>query len=681
MKEEIKILIADDEQEIIDFYIRILNFYFNKNPLAVPENNDFGIQDYSVSLTTCNQAEEAYAKVKESLETNSPFHIAVLDVRMPPGKNGIWAAENIRKVDPDIEIIIVTAFSDIHVEEIIQRIPPPEKLIFIIKPIHVQEVVNLIISSYSKRKNELNLKRDYAFLRKQLTGMDEGIIKLNREWLNEVSKREKAEELLFISENKYRILFDNLSDAVLVTTRNGSIIEANQSAVYMFSDNGLALNSRQIQEFLPKEIKSDFSELLKKIQRLPYRNKSFYFNMIGRQNRLIHTEISFGVLDKDEESYIIMTIRDITEKILKDFQLKRHTMVFQEMDEAVVISELTGEITDVNPAFEIIYGASLQEIKGKTMGHFNPDGKAVTEMILEGIEKDGIWRGELPIIRKNGDRGWTKTLVKPLYNDEHQIVGLIGINADITKEKIITEQKLAAERMAERSKRLSSLGTLAAGIAHEINQPLTSIKTDIEGLLLWEKREPGSTSREEILEIISFAAGNIDRIKQIIDNIRMLIRQKEHCYEMIKDINEIICKSVNRISEQLTDLSISVIYELDFKEEILLNPVLFEQIILNLINNALHSLENSRESQKYIKIKTYFNESNLFTEVSDNGGGIPASVLDTIFDPFVTTKNTKGMGLGLTIVENFVSSMGGIISAKNLSKGAMFTLKFPVNNV
>lgn len=165
-------LAADDENTILSVYRAVLEPTRDPNALQQKAAKIFGKKALSppanaittkVVLATCQQAEQAVELVEESLQNNHPFSLAFLDVRMPPGPNGVWAAEQIRRLDPDIQIVVVTAYSDIDPSAIATRVPPRDKLLYVQKPFHPDEIrsfVNSLCEKWRKERNGETYDRD-----------------------------------------------------------------------------------------------------------------------------------------------------------------------------------------------------------------------------------------------------------------------------------------------------------------------------------------------------------------------------------------------------------------------------------------------------------------------------------------------------------------------------------------
>src|SRR3984957_5460956 len=165
----IRVLVADDESDVRDAYRQILTqadlsgeavmFHnlrerlFSKNAPQQP-GKTLAPSDTTFAPRCCGGAEAAVASVREALGTDNPFAVAFLDMRMPPGPDGVWAAARIRELDPAIEIVICTAYSDVDPRDIGGMVPPEEKLSYLQKPFHPHEIRQMTISLASKWRSE-----------------------------------------------------------------------------------------------------------------------------------------------------------------------------------------------------------------------------------------------------------------------------------------------------------------------------------------------------------------------------------------------------------------------------------------------------------------------------------------------------------------------------------------------
>ncbi len=251
-----------------------------------------------------------------------------------------------------------------------------------------------------------------------------------------------------------------------------------------------------------------------------------------------------------------------------------------------------------------------------------------------------------------------------------------------SRARLLAEQKhTKAVQTAEQAMRLASIGTLAAGITHEINQPLNALKVTVDGMIYWSKRKH-DTPREEIMRNLEFISNQSERISDIINEMRVLTRKEKNAKPLNININDVVETTLSLVSRQLSVHSIEVKLGLDRKiPQIMCNKTQMEQIVVNLLTNAIQALDKYDRENKKINISTKEKQGCIFLDVKDNGPGIQEENLKKIFDPFFTTKSVdKGMGFGLSIIQNIISSFNGTITAENNKNGgACFSVTFPEN--
>ncbi len=193
-----RVLFVDDEAELLAEFKKILQPSENTNiELKELDAKLFGasnkIKQKTYDITLCTQGDQAVSEVRQALQEKTPFAVAFIDMRMPPGPNGVWTAENIRKLDPDIQIVIVTGYSDIDPEEISSRVPPEDKLLYIQKPVHAQELRQLASTLSHKWFVDMQLKSQTTELEK-LNSQLRSVIREHQENEKELKKLNKKLE-------------------------------------------------------------------------------------------------------------------------------------------------------------------------------------------------------------------------------------------------------------------------------------------------------------------------------------------------------------------------------------------------------------------------------------------------------------------------------------------------------
>ncbi|MCA9704617.1 MAG: response regulator [Myxococcales bacterium] len=236
------------------------------------------------------------------------------------------------------------------------------------------------------------------------------------------------------------------------------------------------------------------------------------------------------------------------------------------------------------------------------------------------------------------------------------------------------------ERRLDKARRLEGLGRMAAGMCHEINNPLSFIVTSTE-LIEQQLDALGghipSVDHEELTELVQELSAGAERITRIVRNIKMFARNAELPTERV-DLAETIASAVRMLQLHLVP-RVELRVEASGAEPVQGRRLELEQVLINLVENSLHALAAQREPPPRIGIMVGREGEAVRIDVSDNGPGIDAAIIEKIFDPFFTTKAVgKGTGLGLAICHNLVRGMAGTIDVvNNAERGVTFTLTLP----
>ena len=224
--------------------------------------------------------------------------------------------------------------------------------------------------------------------------------------------------------------------------------------------------------------------------------------------------------------------------------------------------------------------------------------------------------------------------------------------------------------LIQRSK-LESLGKLAAGMAHEINQPLAGMSMGLDNILF--TLSSGKITEEYLQNKIDNFLEDIERVHQIIDHVRTFSRDQTSVVLENVDVNEVCRNALSMLQTQYTTHNINIILELtDTVGMVFGNKYKLEQVVLNLISNAKDAVDEKERTvgefpnKKQIKIRTFGDAERVYLEIEDNGMGIPEEAQQNIFEPFFTTKNPeKGTGLGLSISYGIIKEIQGDISVES----------------
>jgi C4-dicarboxylate-specific signal transduction histidine kinase len=255
---------------------------------------------------------------------------------------------------------------------------------------------------------------------------------------------------------------------------------------------------------------------------------------------------------------------------------------------------------------------------------------------------------------------------------------LMTVIRDISQRKKIQQQMIHTERLA-------SIGELATGIAHEINQPLNIISIGLENLLV-EINRNNTVDPDYFHNNAKLIFNNIARITYIIDHVKTFSGINQDLNLVECDIHDAIKNAVSLVGNQFRNAGITLNLQFDKKvPRIMCDPDKVEQVILNLLLNSQDAIEEKmsivRTDYKWITdIRTHTNKCNLIIEVMDNGMGIKSADLDKIMMPFHTTKKAgKGTGLGLSISYGIIKDMNGTIEIESeYSRWTRVTITIPL---
>ena len=337
-----------------------------------------------------------------------------------------------------------------------------------------------------------------------------------------------------------------------------------------------------------------------------------------------------------------------------------------------------GKINEWNQQAEFITGFTKAEVMGQELvASFitNEYKVSVGEVLQRALKGEETANYEFPLFTKSGDRVDVLLNSTTRRDADGGVSGVIGVGQDITGLKLAQAQVI-------QSSKLASLGEMATSVAHELNQPLNTIRlaaSNITDRINVKKFNP-----EYIINKLKRIDDQVVRASAIINHLKMFGRnasEKPHALNP-----EDVMKSVIKLIGEQLRLD-NIIIKLDFNIYSFLvcgHQIQLEQVFLNIINNARYAInENKKNIKRNIYVSgSLIEESNKFKiSITDTGGGIPNDLLPHIFTPFITSKPMgKGTGLGLSVSYGIINEMNGSINVKNVKQGSCFTIILPVLN-
>jgi len=373
------------------------------------------------------------------------------------------------------------------------------------------------------------------------------------------------------------------------------------------------------------------------------------------------------------EMSLDITQRKQLEEELEKSEKKYHE-IFNNIPNPVFVLDIdTLAIIDCNDSVEAVYGFRKDDIKNTPFLELFPEDERKR---YAGIIKTSAEITQARQLNYKGSPLYVNIRISPSEYPGRKV--LLITTSDITKRLETEQQLIQASKMA-------TLGEMATGIAHELNQPLSVMKTASSFCI--KKMVAKQKIKDEILEnLLNKIDRNVDRATRIIDHMRQFARKSELAVGRIQ-VNDVLEKAFEIFSQQLKLKRIDLIWDLvDDLPMISGDSGRLEQVFINLLINARDAIEakwgveERAGSDKRIRIKTRADKINVIVEVEDTGIGIPDNISNKIFEPFFTTKEVgKGTGLGLSISYGIVKEFGGNIRAgSGADQGACFVLTFPI---
>ncbi|MDO9512306.1 MAG: PAS domain S-box protein [Bacteroidales bacterium] len=520
-------------------------------------------------------------------------------------------------------------------------------------------------------------------------------------FLNAIARADVSRELI-ISEKKAKTLLNANADSMLLLTDKGQILDYNAQAMEVLGKTPEEIINAFYLTFFPEEIASNRQKLIHKVIKSgDIQNIEDIYNGRNYEHTL------YPVFNEEgKATRLAIMSRDITEQF-KSQQLIRNQFQFLQsllnsIPSPVYYTDVTGLLLGCNNEFLKATGTERKNILNRNIYSIKRLSKSNihSEKDKTLLSTETIQRYEEKMMYTDHDDHDLLFYKSIFHNIDGNLDGIICIMIDISELKkyqselyelnLHLEQRVYDElkkteqqqQLLIQKSKLESLGKLAAGIAHEVNQPLGGISMSLENILFkWSRNElEDSYFREKLYHLFE----NINRIKLIIDHIRTFSRDQQNTLFEKVDINEAVDNAMQLVELQYRAHQIDLQINKQPTELFFLgNKYKLEQVILNLLSNAKDAVEERKLTnhgfEPRIIINTWHSMSYHYVEVEDNGNGIPTEIHDNIFEPFFTTKEiTVGTGLGLSIVYGIVNELNGKIDFKTeLGKCTRFIVRLP----
>ncbi|MFA7241342.1 MAG: PAS domain S-box protein [Sulfuricellaceae bacterium] len=544
--------------------------------------------------------------------------------------------------------------------------------------VRFKEAGELIFESDCRRKDGSTFPVEVSARVIEMAGVKylQGIIR-------DITERKFAENALRKSAEQIEDLYNNAPCGYHSLDKDGVIIQINDTELQWlgyardevigklkWADLITSASLPVFQENFPQFVKQGFVHNLE-------------FEII-RKNGMTFSGIVNGTAIYDSSGDFAMsrsTLFDITERRLTQDSLRESEARFRTMADNAAIMIWMADAQEgrgypgcnfFNQGWHDFTGLTLERTQGRNwLELVHPDdSERCLNAYRDAFRLIQPFTHEYRLMRRDGEYRWMLDSGVPRCAEDGTLIGFTGTLIDITEQKNAEAMRGEIERIG----RLNIAVEMASGLAHELSQPLSAANNYLAGCL-HRMKEP-HWDQEKLKTAVELTYKQTERAGKIINHLKELIRNQGHERLMV-DINTLIRDTVNFVEHEIKRHGIAVFMELPPLPLVNINKIEIEQVLLNLLKNAIEAMHAAPEPVLRITTTYLCNSAHILVTVSDTGHGVPSAELATIFNPFQTSKG-NGLGLGLAICRSLVENHGGFIWADAQREfGAEFNFTLP----
>jgi len=469
-------------------------------------------------------------------------------------------------------------------------------------------------------------------------------------------------------------IIESSEDAIASKDLNGIITSWNKSAERLFGYTAEEIIGQPVTTIIPPELHDDEPRILAKI-RAGERIEHFETVRVHKDGRRLIVSLTVSPI-KDEKGRIVgaaKIVRDITQRKKLEEDALRLAAIVESSDDAIASKDLNGIVTSWNHSAEKLFGYKSEEIIGKSIKliippELHPDENMILDKIGRGEKIDHF---ETVRVHKNGQRIDVSLTISPMKDENGRVIGAAKIVRDITENKKIEHALRVTEKLA-------AAGRLAATVAHEINNPLEAVTN----LVYLAKVD--AHNAERVKQYLEMAARELDRVAHITRQTLGFYRDPSSASSL--SVTHILDDLLSFYERRFESRKIRVVKQYDGNIEIMALMGELRQAFSNLIGNAIDAMPGGgtlviRARQTHARNDA--NRSGVRITILDTGSGIAPQHKKNLFQPFFTTKEDVGTGLGLWITRSIVEKHGGTVLVKSRSgadeHGTAFSIFLPLD--
>jgi PAS domain S-box-containing protein len=549
---------------------------------------------------------------------------------------------------------------------------------------NLDELVEERTKKLEEREHQL---REVYF---RLVSNDNEIKSANEQLKASNQQLRESEISLRESEKSFRRLVETMNEGLVVMNNEGEISYVNEKICVMTGYARDELQGSSIDDFLEKEDQKSEAVMKAILSESGSGNiTSYEVEWIKKDKNKMSVIISPKPIIDDGDNFAgnFAVITDITaiKEAENSVRESRDFLenIFRTTRDGIVVTDTTGKIIRINDSVERLFGFTKHEMLGKDLSEIMPEGKEYREVgknFSKELKSKGFFDiSETYFRKKSGEIAPFECNISLVKNSEDQVTAAVAMLRDITERKEMEQQFLRAEK-------LSSIGELAGGVAHDFNNVLAAILGRAQLLMRTIEKAKENKDIEKLFKEINESLKIIERASlDGADTVKRIMKfareEKEgeftaiNCIDILNDAIE-FTRPRWKNQSQARGISIEIIR--DFPSPILYvagNGSELREVITNILNNAFDAMPDGGD----ILVRAAREDDSVVIELSDTGKGIDKEEIDKIFDPFFTTKGPKATGLGMSVSYGIIKQHGGTISVNSVKgEKTTFTISFPL---